>query len=72
MNSNYFPDDWGNSNPYGKKPWDITPHEPYDKWVTKGKAIPKSITIADLFPNLDRWAIGWSPILTDLKSMATD
>lgn len=48
------------------KPWDGNPHE-----STKGAAIPKPITINDLFPSIDRWAIGWSPILETLKELSS-
>lgn len=70
------PDDYGNgwdkrTNPYTNskppKPWDINPH---DNWGAKGAAVPKPPTINDLFPSLDRWAIGWSPILQTLKEMS--
>jgi len=68
-----FPDPWDkHRNPYD--PWGKavpSPHEPpdvYKKW--QKPAAPKVITINDLFPSLDRWAIGWSPILDELKSIA--
>lgn len=54
-----------------RKPFSPNPHEPWDKDTSKGKPLPpKPITIADLFPSLDRWAIGWSPILDELKGMS--
>ena len=70
MNYITNPEDWNHHDPYGKKPWKPNPYEPWVKDNAKGKAIPKPITIEDIFPHLDRWAIGWSPILDDLKRMA--
>lgn len=72
MNQVPFPEDWNPHDPENKKPWKPKPYEPYDNWISKGKALskPKPITIEDLFPSLDRWAIGWTPILSELKSMA--
>jgi len=64
-------DPWDKTHvPYPPKPWKPSPYKPWDNESTKGKAEPKPITIADLFPSLDRWAIGWSPILDELKSIA--
>ena len=70
MKNTQFPDpnDWNHHDPYGKKPWEP---DAYDKWSSRGKAVPaKAITIADLFPSLDRWSIGWSPILDQLQRMS--
>jgi molecular chaperone IbpA len=74
---NIYPDPWDkNKNPYDKhknpydnmEPWKPNPHEDkYKKWV---KETAKPITINDLFPGLDRWGIGWSPILETLKEMS--
>lgn len=63
--------DWDKrKNPYtNPKPWDISPHDPlqdYKKWVAEK---PKVVTLADLFPRLDRLSIGWSPILDQLKEI---
>jgi molecular chaperone IbpA len=68
------PEPWG-KNPWDKHknpydPWKPAPHKPWDNASSMGKAEPKVITINDLFPSLDRWAIGWSPILDELKSLA--
>jgi molecular chaperone IbpA len=52
-----------------KNPWDIhtVPDEDkYKKWQTETK---KVVTIADLFPRLDRLSIGWSPLLDQLKEI---
>jgi len=79
MNKNaQFPDPWDKhgNNPYdshGKArppmPFPHSPEDIYEKWK-KPPVPPKIITINDLFPSLDRWAIGWSPILNELKSIA--
>jgi molecular chaperone IbpA len=75
MNINQqFPDPWdkNNQNPYA--PWGKAvpnPHDPsdaYKKW--QKPAAPKVITINDLFPSLDRWSIGWSPLLEQLKELS--
>jgi molecular chaperone IbpA len=65
----------------------INPHNPYDKWKKpypnphetdpqhpweKEKQIPKPITIADLFPRLDRLSIGWSPLLDQLREITAN
>jgi molecular chaperone IbpA len=55
-----------------KNPWDIhtVPDEDkYKKWQTETK---KVVTIADLFPRLDRLSIGWSPILDQLKEITSN
>ena len=52
-----------------KNPWDIgtTPDEDkHKKWQMETKKI---VTIADLFPRLDRLSIGWSPILDQLRKL---
>lgn len=52
-------------NPY--KQWEPNPHDPWDKKTAP--PAPRVITIADLFPRLDRLSIGWSPLLETLKSV---
>lgn len=61
-------------NKYGKydKQWGI-PHEPYkpspkDEWM-KTPPPPKP-TIESLFPNFDRWSIGFDPVFSTLKTLA--
>jgi molecular chaperone IbpA len=77
MNKEENPDDYF----YKKKPsnWIIPnqiPHtNPYDKWgkyVTDPQKMEKTkpVTIATLFPNLERWAIGFDPIFETLKELA--
>jgi molecular chaperone IbpA len=61
-----------NEDPYKSRgkayPERITsPHDPNSVW--KSTPAPKPITIADLFPRLDRLSIGWSPILEQLREV---
>jgi molecular chaperone IbpA len=67
--------------PYPHDPWDKkkkpNPYDPWDKrkdWEHGSYPIekPKVITIADLFPRLDRLTIGWSPILDQLKEITSN
>ena len=54
-------------NPYVGDP----PHKhPEDKW--QKPVPPKPVTIADLFPRLDRLSIGWSPLLETLKEVTNN
>jgi molecular chaperone IbpA len=54
-------------NPYVGDP----PHKhPEDKW--QKPVPPKPVTIADLFPRLDRLSIGWSPLLETLKEFTNN
>lgn len=56
--------------------WNINKHphtNPYDKWdkyVTNVQKIEKPVTIATIFPNLERWAIGFDPIFNTLKEIS--
>lgn len=50
----------------------IQPYNPWNPHEEPGKqkpisATPRPVTIADLFPQLDRWAIGYADILATLK-----
>jgi molecular chaperone IbpA len=51
---------------------ETNPHDPWGKqWVpTKKVAAPKVITIDDLFPRIERWGIGWEPVLQSLRTVA--
>jgi molecular chaperone IbpA len=58
-------------------PWDKhkkpNPYDPWDKHDKWQKPVPaKIITVADLFPRLDRLSIGWSPILDQLKEITSN
>lgn len=64
---------------YYPEPWGKKPHDPWDKMIPNPykrkdyfeKTIEsKPVTIATLFPNLDRFAIGWDGVLEDLKRAA--
>jgi molecular chaperone IbpA len=72
-----YNDPWDNHrknpyDPYGKAVPMPSPHDPWDKKDKWPKPpAPKVITINDLFPSLDRWAIGWSPLLEQLKELST-
>lgn len=65
-------------HPYPGEPWDNNknPHDPYgtkrrtDDYKNWQIEKPKIVTLNDLFPSIDRWAIGWSPILNELRSIA--
>ena len=56
------------------------PYEPniHDKYTYPKKSewqkpqAPKPVTIADLFPRLDRLSIGWSPLLETLKEVTNN
>ena len=67
-----FPEPWDKyKNPYDSYGKAVpSPHDldHYSKWPKPGTS--KVITINDLFPSLDRWAIGWSPILDELKKIS--
>jgi len=64
-NDDFFPPrpekDW-------KKP--LTPHDPRINEGIRKPEPPKVLTIADLFPRIDRWGIGLLDELTNLKSIA--
>ena len=61
------------TSPLQPDPWKKKPQTPDDRWVkTNPPLLPKPVTIADLFPRLDRWGIGWSPILEQLRLLSTE
>lgn len=65
------------SNNWNQKPWNINPYEPHINPHDKYKKYmeskpPKPVTIADLFPRLDRLTIGWSPVLETLKTITNN
>jgi molecular chaperone IbpA len=62
--------------PYSNDPWNKKKKpNPYDPWDKQDKwhapVQPKVVTIADLFPRLDRLTIGWSPVLDQLKEITS-
>ena len=70
MSNNMYPHD-----PYDKyrnripNPYEPDPIHPWDKKTQKAS---KPVTIADLFPRLDRLSIGWSPLLETLKEVTNN
>lgn len=72
-NNDFFP-------PRPEKDWDlpkspkireprITPQDPWNSPLQRSEP-PKPLTIADLFPRIDRWGIGLLDELTNLKLIA--
>lgn len=59
-------------DPHG--PWSKdqkkNPQNYYKYW--DNQTPPKQVTIADLFPRLDRLSIGWSPLLEQLKEVTNN
>jgi len=61
-------DPWDKHKP--PYPWGPDIHkDSYQKWQQEK---PKVLTIADLFPRLDRLSIGWSPLLDQLKEITNN
>jgi len=61
------PEPWDKHKP--PYPWGPDIHkDSYQKWQQEK---PKVLTIADLFPRLDRLSIGWSPLLDQLKEITS-
>jgi molecular chaperone IbpA len=59
--------------PPRNKDWDKRPKTPQDPRISEDirkYEPPKPLTIADLFPRIDRWSIGLLDELTSLKSIA--
>lgn len=54
-------------SPYEPNPHVMPTDRKHPDW--QKPPVPKPITIADLFPRLDRLSIGWSPILDTLKEV---
>lgn len=71
---NYRKDDFypPRSKEWEKKPDPRIAPNPHDPWESplKKPEPPKPLTIADLFPRIDRWGIGLLDELTSLKSIA--
>jgi len=62
-----YGNNWGKPYP---NPYEPNPHEPWGK--KQIPSIPKPATIADLFPRIDRWGIGYMPLLEDLMQIAKE
>jgi molecular chaperone IbpA len=68
-NLNNYNDPWDKHKKQPYTPWGPDIHkDSYQKWQTEK---PKIVTIADLFPRLDRLSIGWSPLLDQLKEITS-
>jgi len=61
-----YSNNWDNRYP---NPYEPNPHSK-EKW--QKPPAPKQITIADLFPRLDRLSIGWSPLLETLQEVTSN
>lgn len=48
------------------------PHERPSKYEYKQKVITPPPTISTLFPNFDRWAIGFDPLLATLREISRE
>lgn len=46
------------------------PWEPNNHYHARGKAVPTEATVYSLFPNIDRWAIGFDEVFETLKNMS--
>ena len=51
--------------PYPKGGWDKDWHRPES-------STPKVVTISDLFPQFNRWAIGFDPMFDTFKSVSSN
>jgi molecular chaperone IbpA len=50
---------------------ETNPHDPWGKqWIPAKKVTTKVVSIDDLFPRIERWGIGWEPILQSLRTVA--
>lgn len=56
-------------NPY-KVPYSPAPKDEWEKYAPKSSK-PKPATLADVFPNFDRWSIGLDPFFSALESIKT-
>jgi molecular chaperone IbpA len=61
------PNQWEVPDPR-KIPYSPSPKDEWNKYAPKPPEKPKVLTIADIFPNLDRWAIGLDPLFSALES----
>lgn len=64
------PNQWELPQEPHKIPYDKSPDNEWKKWLPK-EPKSKPLTVADLFPNLDRWAIGFDPFFSALESVKT-
>ena len=61
--------DYYKQNPHD--PWIKSP-SPHEQQFRKEVQTAKPVTISDLFPRIDRWGIGWSPLLEQLKQISNE
>jgi molecular chaperone IbpA len=61
------PNQWEVPNPH-KIPYSPSPKDEWEKLMPKPPEKAKPLTVSDLFPNLDRWAIGFDPFFSALES----
>jgi molecular chaperone IbpA len=54
--------------PSNKVPYQPSPKDEWRSHAPRPLDKPKVLTIADIFPNLDRWAIGLDPVFSALES----
>jgi molecular chaperone IbpA len=60
-------------NPFEVRPWTTGPHDPaYPPAPNSKKTVPdqKPVTVFSLFPNIERWAIGYDSTLDLFSKMA--
>lgn len=62
---------------YGKPIWNKNLNDKWQQWDHEVKfhkkikpPTPKPLTLDDLFPRMDRWAIGWNEALESLRQVA--
>lgn len=69
--TNQYPEDPYDKyrRPFPNNPYEPNPHEPWDKKTPSVPSKPRIVTVADVFPRLDRLSIGWSPLLNTLKEV---
>lgn len=79
--TNQYPEDPYDKYRNRKSQWPNSPYEPnpHEPWpphpktpAQKQPLQARPITIADLFPRLDRLSIGWSPLLETLKEVTNN
>jgi molecular chaperone IbpA len=64
------PNQWDVAKEPYKTPYVTSPKDEWEKHLPKDSK-PKPPTLADVFPNFDRWSIGLDPFFTSLESIKT-
>ena len=58
-------------NPFEVQPWDKNDHYPnHQPYKAPAKVDQKPATIYTLFPNIDRWGIGYDSVFNTLKELS--